>query len=1005
MTAAPFRFTSLMIVLFSALFSTLASFSARARAEDACVEHARRLLDGVAAEKRPALKVDASLTNPEAFSIRTEGEKTQIVGGGPAGVLYGVEQWLSNPAATSGVEKPDFELRGTALFLMKEGSYDYQLTPQEFPWFYDRPLLTKYFDCLQANRFNTIFLWSGHMFPSIVTMPEYPDATDLKPEDLERNQKQFRWFTDECAKRNIRVLMHFYQIHIPKSLAKARKIPMHYNKPNDFVKKYVRYALTRFLSEFSSVGLYVCPGEALDQRYTGPWIHDVILAAAKDSKQNPTIVVRAWGLDPEGFKKLCVPEYENLYTELKHNVEMIVSPVPDRRHAQYKNMAKKHIVNVHEVADIKPFRWGSPSFIHEMVGHWKEVGLDGAECYGMISWRWPYSLDKLEPAQTTFWPKGKKLLSFERDWIWFEALGRYLWKVDRPEQDETAYWTGRFAKRFGGEEAGRNLLKWYDTTGPVLPGLQNLTHVHNMNFYPTAVGKEQMVDAILDTAACTRDYPAQPVDAYFFDRYKQKYNVPDLTNRITMPVAEYADKLAAGQTVAGAMTPDKVVDLLVEMAEEGCRLAESVQKAATVNQEEAARFVTDSQALALVTQAWQQKVYAAIAKRCYQKTKDAKYAKALLDHTQRSVAIYEKLVALTDKTYVNATDMVMWLSWHEGLKAFKKDLDAQKKFLTYRTMRYKPGTPEQIAAWQSELRTRLFKLMKLDDLVPKLNEIPFDAKEVRTWEMPGFTVKEMTIQSTPSRRMEIVLTLPKESKGPLPAVVCIGGHGSRKFSPYTRGQAFGPLPADDSDGGSIYKGFGSELAKNGYVTISTLVSQHNVYEPDRTLMGERLWDLLRCVSYVESLPNVDKKRIGCAGLSLGGEMAMWLAAMDPRIAAVDSSGWLTTMDQLESNHCLCWKFDGLRELVDWADVFGMIAPRPLECQNGRKETPLGFYPPLAAKVLAEIRPVYQAFGQPKNVSLDVHNGAHEVDLPAMLKFLDEHLKHVAKPTGESKVIE
>ena len=131
--------------------------------------------------------------------------------------------------------------------------------------------------------------------------------------------------------------------------------------------------------------------------------------------------------------------------------------------------------------------------------------------------------------------------------------------------------------------------------------------------------------------------------------------MPELTNRITMPVAAYADKLAAGQTVAGVMTPDKVVDLLVEMAEEGCRLAESAQKAATLNQEEAARFVTDSQALAYVGAGVAQKVYAAIAKRCYQKTKDEKYAQSLRDHLQRSIEVYEKLVALTDKTYVNAT--------------------------------------------------------------------------------------------------------------------------------------------------------------------------------------------------------------------------------------------------------------------------------------------------------------------------------------------------------------
>ena len=316
----------------------------------------------------------------------------------------------------------------------------------------------------------------------------------------------------------------------------------------------------------------------MNQQYTAEWIHDVILAAAKDSKQNPTIVVRVWGLDPDGFKKLCVPAYENLYTELKHNVEMVVSPVPDPRHAQWKNVAKKHIVNLHEVADLKPFRWGSPMFIQEMASEWKKAGLDGAECYGMISWRWPYSLDKLEPRQTSFWPQGKKLLSFQRDAVWFEALGRYLWKVDRPRQEEAAYWAGRFAQQFGNETAGRQLLQWYDTTGPILPGLQNLTHVHNMNFFPTAVGKEQMVDAILNTAACTRDYPAQPVDTFFFDRYKQKYGMPELTNRITMPIDAYADKLAAGQTVTAAMTPDKVVDLLVEMAEEGCRLAESARQ-------------------------------------------------------------------------------------------------------------------------------------------------------------------------------------------------------------------------------------------------------------------------------------------------------------------------------------------------------------------------------------------------------------------------------------------
>ena len=45
-----------------------------------------------------------------------------------------------------------------------------------------------------------------------------------------------------------------------------------------------------------------------------------------------------------------------------------------------------------------------------------------------------------------------------------------------------------------------------------------------------------------------------------------------------MPVAEYAEKMAAGETVTDAMTPDKVVDLLVEMAEEGLGIAEKASK-------------------------------------------------------------------------------------------------------------------------------------------------------------------------------------------------------------------------------------------------------------------------------------------------------------------------------------------------------------------------------------------------------------------------------------------
>ena len=120
-------------------------------------------------------------------------------------------------------------------------------------------------------------------------------------------------------------------------------------------------------------------------------------------------------------------------------------------------------------------------------------------------------------------------------------------------------------------------------------------------------------------------------------------------------------------------------------------------------------------------------------------------------------------------------------------------------------------------------------------------------------------------------------------------------------------------------------------------------------------------------------------------------MAMWLGAMDERIAATVSSGFLTTMDQMEQNHCMCWKFEGLRELVDFADIYSLIAPRPLQCQNGMLEPPSQFYVPLARKAMEEIAVTYRNLGRPENITLNVHEQGHVIDLPGLVYFLDKHL--------------
>ncbi|MBN2312704.1 MAG: acetylxylan esterase [Sedimentisphaerales bacterium] len=306
-----------------------------------------------------------------------------------------------------------------------------------------------------------------------------------------------------------------------------------------------------------------------------------------------------------------------------------------------------------------------------------------------------------------------------------------------------------------------------------------------------------------------------------------------------------------------------------------------------------------------------------------------------------------------------------------------------------RLAKYTPGSAEAAIAWQKEVRAKLFELLKLNDLIQAKSSIPFHAKELSSANKQMHRVREMEINSTPNRRIRIIVTMPTFKSKPVPAVVCIGGHGSNLYSPYdtqTIAKENNRTKADRP-----YKGFGTVLASMGYVTISTTVSQHEVYEEGRLLMGERLWDLMRCVDYLQSLPEVDHSRIGCAGLSLGGEMAMWLGAMDERIAAVVSAGFLTTMDHMEHNHCMCWKFEGLRDLVDFADIYSLTAPRPLQCQNGLLEPESQFYVPLARQAMEDVRLIYKNLDRPENVILDVHDEGHVIDLTGLVYFFEKHL--------------
>ena len=44
---------------------------------------------------------------------------------------------------------------------------------------------------------NSLYLWNGHPFASLVKLDEYPEALEVTPETLEKNREMFGWLSAE----------------------------------------------------------------------------------------------------------------------------------------------------------------------------------------------------------------------------------------------------------------------------------------------------------------------------------------------------------------------------------------------------------------------------------------------------------------------------------------------------------------------------------------------------------------------------------------------------------------------------------------------------------------------------------------------------------------------------------------------------------------------------------------------------------------------------------------
>ena len=375
-------------------------------------------------------------------------------------------------------DAPAMKLRGTCIGMQKtfilpgRHVYEYPYAPELFPWFYDKTLWAEYLDFLAANRMNTLYLWSGHPFASLVRLKDYPYAVEVPDDVFEKNQEQFRWLAQECDKRGIWLVQMFYNIIVSKPFAETNGIFTQLSAPTPLVADYTRKSIAEFVKEFPNVGLMLCLGEALHGTSNQvAWAAQTILPGVLDGmkaaglKEQPPVVIRTHAMDADSIMPACYQVYSNLFSETKYNGESLTTWEPRGKDAAtHLAMAKlgSHLVNIHILSNLEPFRYGDTEFIRKSVLASRDrLGASGIHLYPLSYWNWPYAPDIADPP----------LPQWRRDWIWFEAWARYAWNPDVPEKEDRAYWISRLADFYGNTNAAEKILDAYNAAGEVAPRL------------------------------------------------------------------------------------------------------------------------------------------------------------------------------------------------------------------------------------------------------------------------------------------------------------------------------------------------------------------------------------------------------------------------------------------------------------------------------------------------------------------------------------------------------
>jgi dienelactone hydrolase len=305
--------------------------------------------------------------------------------------------------------------------------------------------------------------------------------------------------------------------------------------------------------------------------------------------------------------------------------------------------------------------------------------------------------------------------------------------------------------------------------------------------------------------------------------------------------------------------------------------------------------------------------------------------------------------------------------------------------------------PTDLKRWQEvdRAKTRATLLRLLGEMPPRPD--PAKVKVLSRDDQGDYTLERFEFHNGVDHVVPGILLIPKNRKGPVPAIIGLHGHGSSKASICTdlkNSQLIGPQLASKGyvvaaidavfNGECVDKGPAGKLDKGAAGQEASLFKL-NLWM-GRTLWGMMLRDEQCLIDYLATRPEVDKQRIAATGMSMGCTRSWWLAAIDDRIQAVVGVACFTRYTELIAHgnlrkHGIYYFVPGVLAQFDTEAIHALIAPRPHLELSGDQDggAPTDGIITLEKKLGA----VYRLYGKPDHFrSVIYQNTGHEY-LPEM----------------------